>query len=272
MLDGAPSAIGGPKARGAKDDILLENDRRARGAGRARRIRQGLGADRRCDHRSRAARRTATGRPDQRASTRRPVCSRATPSTTRATPSRSIGGHGRPGAYAAVVFRGHLEGEPAGHGRHPLRAARLRARRPRSHRPLQRRRANRTRCTSPTGCSGATTTPGAVRARRRGSASARPSWTCATSASAWREWPFVAARSQAPPDVSYAVVPCDRPTAAGFNNPTLTASGVPLDDDAAGRRHPSRALHPRRAGPGPRAGGRRGAARPRDGSRRSARR
>jgi hypothetical protein len=45
---------------------------------------------------------------------------------------------------------------------------------------------------------------------------------------AWREWPFVAARTQAPPEVSYAIVPCDRPTAAGFNNPTLTASGVPL--------------------------------------------
>jgi hypothetical protein len=47
-------------------------------------------------------------------------------------------------------------------------------------------------------------------------------------ASAWREWPFVAARTQSPPDVSYAVVPCDRPQSAGFNDPTLTASGVPL--------------------------------------------
>jgi hypothetical protein len=47
-------------------------------------------------------------------------------------------------------------------------------------------------------------------------------------ASAWREWPFVAARTQATPDVSYAVVPCDRTQSAGFNDPTLTASGVPL--------------------------------------------
>ena len=47
-------------------------------------------------------------------------------------------------------------------------------------------------------------------------------------ASAWREWPFVAARSQASPDTAYAVVPCDRPQLAGFNNPTLTAAGVPL--------------------------------------------
>jgi hypothetical protein len=47
-------------------------------------------------------------------------------------------------------------------------------------------------------------------------------------ASAWAEWPFVAARPQASPDVSYAVVPCDPPQAAGFNDPTLTASGLPL--------------------------------------------
>jgi hypothetical protein len=47
-------------------------------------------------------------------------------------------------------------------------------------------------------------------------------------ASAWREWPFVAARTQAPPWVSYAIVPCDRTQAAGFNDPTLTASGLPL--------------------------------------------
>jgi hypothetical protein len=52
-------------------------------------------------------------------------------------------------------------------------------------------------------------------------------------ASAWREWPFVAARAQATPDASYAVVPCDRTQSAGFNDPTLTASGLPL---TAGRR------------------------------------
>ena len=45
---------------------------------------------------------------------------------------------------------------------------------------------------------------------------------------AWREWPFVAARTQAAPEVAYAAVPCDRPTAAGFNDPTLSAAGVPL--------------------------------------------
>jgi hypothetical protein len=47
-------------------------------------------------------------------------------------------------------------------------------------------------------------------------------------ARAWREWPLVAARSQSSPDTSYAVIPCDRPQLAGFNNPTLTAAGVPL--------------------------------------------
>jgi len=47
-------------------------------------------------------------------------------------------------------------------------------------------------------------------------------------ASAWREWPFVAARTQATPAASYAVVPCDHGQGAGFNDPTLTASGVPL--------------------------------------------
>jgi hypothetical protein len=45
---------------------------------------------------------------------------------------------------------------------------------------------------------------------------------------AWRQWPFLAARSQAPPDVAYAVVPCDRGFGAGFNSTTLSASGVPL--------------------------------------------
>jgi hypothetical protein len=45
---------------------------------------------------------------------------------------------------------------------------------------------------------------------------------------AWRQWPFVAARSQSVPDVSYAVVPCDHDQAAGFNSTTLSAAGVPL--------------------------------------------
>jgi hypothetical protein len=45
---------------------------------------------------------------------------------------------------------------------------------------------------------------------------------------AWRQWPFMAARTQAPPNVSYAVVPCDRLAGEGFNDPTLSASGVPL--------------------------------------------
>lgn len=46
--------------------------------------------------------------------------------------------------------------------------------------------------------------------------------------SAWREWPFVAARTQAPPDAAYAVVSCDPDQSAGFSDPTLTAAGIPL--------------------------------------------
>ncbi|HEX3904189.1 MAG TPA: CehA/McbA family metallohydrolase [Polyangia bacterium] len=45
---------------------------------------------------------------------------------------------------------------------------------------------------------------------------------------AWRQWPFLAARSQSSPDTAYAVVSCDRSQGAGFNSTTLTASGVPL--------------------------------------------
>ncbi|HEY4392408.1 MAG TPA: hypothetical protein VGP64_00015 [Polyangia bacterium] len=46
--------------------------------------------------------------------------------------------------------------------------------------------------------------------------------------SAWRSWPFLAARSQSVPDTSYAAISCDRDESAGFNSTTLTASGVPL--------------------------------------------
>src|SRR5665213_1277797 len=45
---------------------------------------------------------------------------------------------------------------------------------------------------------------------------------------AWRTWPLMAARSQSPPDTAYAVVSCDRSQGAGFNSTTLSASGVPL--------------------------------------------
>jgi len=51
---------------------------------------------------------------------------------------------------------------------------------------------------------------------------------------AWRQWPFMAARTQAVPEVAYAAVPCDRDMAAGFNDPTLSAAGVPLSPTLAG--------------------------------------
>jgi hypothetical protein len=45
---------------------------------------------------------------------------------------------------------------------------------------------------------------------------------------AWRTWPFLAARTQAAPEVAYAVVPCNHAQGAGFNSTTLSAAGVPL--------------------------------------------
>ncbi len=45
---------------------------------------------------------------------------------------------------------------------------------------------------------------------------------------AWRQWPFVAARTQAAPDVAFAVVPCNHTEGAGFNQTTLSAAGIPL--------------------------------------------
>ncbi|MEA2700246.1 MAG: hypothetical protein QOI66_4517 [Myxococcales bacterium] len=51
---------------------------------------------------------------------------------------------------------------------------------------------------------------------------------------AWRQWPFVAARAQAAPDVSYAVVPCNHAEGAGFNQTTLSAAGVPLHPTLSG--------------------------------------
>ncbi len=45
---------------------------------------------------------------------------------------------------------------------------------------------------------------------------------------AWRAWPFIAARMQAPPETAYAVVSCDHTEAAGFTSTTLSAAGVPL--------------------------------------------
>ncbi len=67
---------------------------------------------------------------------------------------------------------------------------------------------------------------------------------------AWREWPFLAARSQSAPDTSYAAISCDRAQGAGFNSTTLTAAGVPLERHAPRRRVSLRTVHPRRTGAG----------------------
>ncbi|HVY39485.1 MAG TPA: CehA/McbA family metallohydrolase [Polyangia bacterium] len=45
---------------------------------------------------------------------------------------------------------------------------------------------------------------------------------------AWRTWPFIAARGQAPPETAYALVSCDHTETAGFTSTTLSAAGVPL--------------------------------------------
>jgi hypothetical protein len=44
----------------------------------------------------------------------------------------------------------------------------------------------------------------------------------------WRSWPFMAARAQAAPPVGYAVVPCGAGRDEGFNDPTLSTSGIAL--------------------------------------------
>jgi hypothetical protein len=45
---------------------------------------------------------------------------------------------------------------------------------------------------------------------------------------AWRKWPFMAARAQAAPAVGYAVVPCNQGRDEGFQDPTLSISGLSL--------------------------------------------
>jgi len=47
-------------------------------------------------------------------------------------------------------------------------------------------------------------------------------------ADSWRQWPFMAARAQAAPLVGYAVVPCSQGRDEGFQDPTLSTSGLAL--------------------------------------------
>ena len=175
-----------------------------------------------------------------------------------------------PGAYAAVIFHGHLESDPSVTvvTRYELRpcepGVRVRT-------DLYNGAPIRTPSSSPMHSSGVTT---AWRPSSRGRASG--SWSrisiSSTSIRPGAQWPFLAARSQAAPDTVYAAIACDRSQSAGFNSSSLTAAGVPLGVDAAGRRISLRAIHPGRAGAGPGARGGRGAARPDRRSRRSARR
>jgi hypothetical protein len=130
------------------------------------------------------------------------------------------------GAYAAVIFRGHLEGD-----------ARVTVVTRYELRPCE--PGVRVRSDLYNGASNANTlyltdgffwgdngllpfVPG------QGMGFVEPSLDLLHLDQAWRQWPFLAARSQSVPDTAYAAVSCDRPGGAGFNSSTLTASGVPL--------------------------------------------
>src|SRR5579871_1408738 len=131
-----------------------------------------------------------------------------------------------PGAYAAVVFRGHLEGD-----------ARVTVVTRYELRPCE--PGVRVRSDLYNGAPNANTlyltdgffwgdngllpfVPGP------GMGFVEPSLDLLHLDQAWRQWPFLAARSQSAPDTAYAAISCDRPGGAGFNSSTLTASGVPL--------------------------------------------
>ncbi|HVU50738.1 MAG TPA: CehA/McbA family metallohydrolase [Polyangia bacterium] len=130
------------------------------------------------------------------------------------------------GAFVAVVFRGHLEGDPRVTvvTRYELRPCE-RGLRVRTDIYNGARDPNTLSLTDAFFWGDRTLLPFVPGA---GLGFRAPSLDLLHLSDAWREWPFMAARSQAAPDVAYASVPCDRTTAAGFNDPTLSASGVPL--------------------------------------------
>ncbi len=132
-----------------------------------------------------------------------------------------------PGAYAAVIFRGHLESDS-----HVTVVTRYELR------PCE--PGVRVRSDLYNGASAPSTlyladaffwgdnglapfVPG------RGLGFVEPNLDLEHLDQAWRQWPFLAARSQAAPDTAYAAIACDRPQSAGFNSSSLTAAGVPLD-------------------------------------------
>ena len=132
-----------------------------------------------------------------------------------------------PGAYAAVIFRGHLEGD-----------ARVTVVTRYELRPCE--PGIRVRSDLYNGAPDPNTlylTDGffwgdnglAPFVPGRGMGFVEPDLDLEHLDQAWRQWPFLAARSQAAPDTAYAAITCDRSQSAGFNKSTLTASGVPLD-------------------------------------------
>jgi hypothetical protein len=136
------------------------------------------------------------------------------------------------GAYVAVVFRGHLEGDPRVTvvTRYELRPCE-RGLRVRTDIYNGARDPNTLSLTDAFFWGDRTLLPFIPIA---GHGFKAPDLDLLHLSGAWREWPFMAARTQAAPEVAYASVPCDRPTGAGFNNPTLSAAGVPLAPTPAG--------------------------------------
>jgi hypothetical protein len=130
------------------------------------------------------------------------------------------------GAYVAVVFRGHLEGDPRVTvvTRYELRPCEP-GLRVRSDIYNGARDPNTLALTDGYFWGDRTLLPFVPVA---GHGFRAPELELLHLARAWGEWPFMAARTQAAPEVAYAAVPCDRPTGAGFNDPTLSAAGVPL--------------------------------------------
>ena len=242
-----------PRRRGAKDDIVLENDAGARGAGRAR---ASVRAWRRAAVRSSTSRRRpgsdSSGDQIERDLPGRGPAARATRSTT-TTPSPTSGTAIRgartsPSCSAATSeAEGGSRSSPATSCAPASRAcacAPISTTAPRDPNTLYLTDAF---FWGDNAAAAVRSRPGARFPRAR-------SWTCATSTrpgASGRSWRRARRRR---PTSSVRGRSLRSHRGAGFNNPTLTAVGRPAVDDAARRRHPLRALHHRGAGPGPGAG------------------
>ncbi len=261
MLMGA-STIGGPKARGAKDDMLLENGV----------VRVVLDAP---SHPSGLAPSggsiidlSLVSKPGDQINQIYQAAGLLPRDAVHyeGNPEPLDRGHGGRGLRLRRVSR-PPGGEPARHGRHALRAAGLRARRARSHRPLQ--RVERTEHAVPR------RRIVLGRQRRLAVRARHGAWFSRARAEPARHrrgLAGVAVRRR--PDAGAARrLLRDRflrsSDGGGFQQPDADRIRCSAGDDAARRRHPSRTLHPRPAGPRARRRRQRGAARPCHGARRA---